>query len=892
MLSDYDLNSWCTSRAFSAEVQKMIQHIRNSPPSRRVSSGKKSVSGRYPCTKMGCAIQFESHKVELPGIYEMQFDKDVYEFYDQPPPIKLNYRSKNGKSLGIIHTPDFFVIRVASAGWEEWKTEEELKKLSVKSPYRYVQNEDGTWRCPPGEQYAEQYGLYYRIRSSKEINWTYQCNMMFLENYLTSPRELDVSTDARDEIVSKVIAEPGICTEQLLALAVKFDADDLYILLAKGEIYLDVHQVLLTDVKKARFFKDRETAEAHISLKTQSFPSPSSIRTFDIKIGATFTLDSQHWKILSVGEKAVTLIAPNDELLDIKIDKFEALVRQGKVVGPDPSFCDDDPRATAARERYKQASPEELESAHARYLAILPTLNGKPNRSDTPLRTRNSWVQLYRKAEIEFGNGFIGLIFPKRKGNTKARLKQTTLDLIELVIKEEVLTSNQATYLLAYGVLEVKCKEQGVYCPSYQTFCEYINAKGQKKLVEERQGPRAAYPDEVPYDELDLTTPRHGQRPLEIAHIDHSPLDVEVVSSRTYKNLGKPWMTLVVDAFTRLILAVYLTFSHPSYRSCMMAIRECVRRFGRMPQIIVSDGGADFESIYYESLLSLNHSTKKKRPGDDPKFGTIVERTFGVTTKGFINNLKGNTQLTKFVRLVTKDFNPKNNAVWTLDELYKAIYGYIEEHYENKEHPSLGLSPREAFKLGMAQYGARSHTVIQDEANFRIYSLPTTKHEVATVRTNSTIVVGHIVYTGPMLKDVRFHRKRVYVRYDPFDISYIYVYLHDKWVECHSTHKAAFKSVSEQELRIATEELRTQRRNTNRRLRINAESLARYFIDNVRSVEDKLLAAKREHQQEEKKALSLVGVAKPEPVEPQMAQANMSDKEVADDFTPIIYGEL
>jgi hypothetical protein len=30
---------------------------------------------------------------------------------------------------------------------------------------------DGKWHCPPAERYAEQFGLYHRVRSSAEISW-------------------------------------------------------------------------------------------------------------------------------------------------------------------------------------------------------------------------------------------------------------------------------------------------------------------------------------------------------------------------------------------------------------------------------------------------------------------------------------------------------------------------------------------------------------------------------------------------------------------------------------------------------------------------------------------------------------------------------------------------
>jgi hypothetical protein len=51
---------------------------------------------------MGMTIQFESHRVELAAIYEMEHDDSVEEFYDQPPSIKLDYLSAEGRHLGVL----------------------------------------------------------------------------------------------------------------------------------------------------------------------------------------------------------------------------------------------------------------------------------------------------------------------------------------------------------------------------------------------------------------------------------------------------------------------------------------------------------------------------------------------------------------------------------------------------------------------------------------------------------------------------------------------------------------------------------------------------------------------------------------------------------------------
>ncbi|MBK8024776.1 MAG: DDE-type integrase/transposase/recombinase [Chloroflexi bacterium] len=114
--------------------------------------------------------------------------------------------------------------------------------------------------------------------------------------------------------------------------------------------------------------------------------------------------------------------------------------------------------------------------------------------------------------------------------------------------------------------------------------------------------------------ELVVTTPRHGEFPFQIGHIDHTELDIEVVNSTTGKNLGRPWISILQCAFSRRILAIVVTLDPPSYRTCMLLVRACVRKHHRLPQTVVVDNGKEFNSIYFESLLAKCGVTKKSRP--------------------------------------------------------------------------------------------------------------------------------------------------------------------------------------------------------------------------------------------------------------------------------------
>jgi hypothetical protein len=91
MLNTQEFQQWSQRQEWNQSTIQVVTDIRAAPPTRRVRSRVGNVSGRYPSRKMGLTIQFESHTVELAGIYQMEYDSDVLEYYDQPPSIKLNY---------------------------------------------------------------------------------------------------------------------------------------------------------------------------------------------------------------------------------------------------------------------------------------------------------------------------------------------------------------------------------------------------------------------------------------------------------------------------------------------------------------------------------------------------------------------------------------------------------------------------------------------------------------------------------------------------------------------------------------------------------------------------------------------------------------------------------
>jgi len=72
-----------------------------------------------------------------------------------------------------------------------------------------------------------------------------------------------------------------------------------------------------------------------------------------------------------------------------------------------------------------------------------------------------------------------------------------------------------------------RCEEKGVTdAASYHTFARYVRNRSLYERIYKRAGAKRAYTDEPQYWELDYTTPRNGQMPFELAHVDSTPLEI------------------------------------------------------------------------------------------------------------------------------------------------------------------------------------------------------------------------------------------------------------------------------------------------------------------------------------------------------------------------------
>jgi putative transposase len=822
---------------------------------------------------MGVTIQFESHKVELWAIYQMEHDQEVLEYYDQPPAFPIKYQNKSGRKIGHYHTPDFFVIRKKEAAWEEWKTEEELQRLSEKYPTRYQKTEDGNWISPPGNAYAEPLGLKYYVRSNAELEAIFIQNLIFLEDYLKFTPSIPPKIQA--QIEEKVKTLPSISLASLMATSAKVRANDVYIMIAQGLIYVDLTAVSLKEHSWVQLYPDKSTHDAYVNYE-QSKKTSLIRATSQLVVNTPLVWDGRLWRLVNLGETTTTLLPEMGEPMQIPSGFFHQLLEKGCI---SISKTEQEGRATLDVQRIlSEASPGNLEEANRRFHSVMAYLQGsEQGYLDINERTLRRWLKNFRTAEANYGCGYIGLVpLTQKRGNRKPKAPSDSRELLDKFIAEHFETPKQAKAASVYRAYQRECENQKITPLSRSTFYQRLKKRRSPKHIKKREGAKVAYKNQPWHWELTYSTPRHGDHPLEIVHLDHTQLDLELRCTTTGRLLGRPWLTLLIDAYSRRILAVYLTFDAPSYRACMMALRICVQREGRFPQALVVDGGKEFHSIYFDTLLARHHCLKKTRPGSKPRFGSVIERLFGTTNTQFIYNLLGNTQASKNPRSMTKVINPQSQAVWTLGDLYTYLAEWAYQIYEKSEHPALGTTPGQCYSSGLIQTGEREHRHISYNEEFILQTLPSTRTGVAKIQTGRGIKLNYLYYWSDAFRNPEIEGTKIPVRYDPFDIGVAYAYCQGRWLKCISQYYSTFSGHSEKELLLATQELKRLAKLTHTSSSISAKRLAD-FISQVQEHETLLLQRLRDLEAHQ----VLNALTEEKAVPPEMFMSGMSNSSKA-----------
>ncbi|MBL0210762.1 MAG: DDE-type integrase/transposase/recombinase [Holophagaceae bacterium] len=821
MLTQIELHDLFKSLGTPSAGMRLVQKARKEAPVREVQSHRGNVITRYASQKMGRAIAAESRTVEFPAIVQYEHDPKILEYYPQPVKLDLMLTERGTKKpFRLQHTPDFLLITTDGFRLEEWREEERLIGLARKTPGRYLRTDDG-WRFPEAEEYLASLGIDYRLHSADEHPQQYVQNLIFLGDYLTPgwpPVEQKAIATLKGFFEGQaviplvhLIARIGTkVNEGISGVAVgdmgsveidvpKVTTDDIYKAIADGQLTVDLVNDDLGETDRVLIYRDLAAMQFHRRIEEAAMAECLETRVASIEVGAKLTYEGLPYEISLIGDTKV-LLKGEQGTSEVDISVLETLHAEGKL---------------------------ELQASQHPGLTICDTLNAvSPNAIESALQ-RGGWLQMaavdpnsvprskrslerYRKAMREAGGSVaeqhLSLATKyERCGNHARKIPQELLDLIAKVAQEQFNNPKNITKKAAYLYLLDGCQEAGVRPCSLRTFHKELE---NLKSIRARKGKRWAYQTDPIVWYLHLNESIHGVRPFQYVHIDHTELDLLMCGPGGKNSLGKVWLTLAVDAESRAVLSFYLSFEAPSYRSCMMVLRDLVRRHGRMPEMLVLDNGKDFKSRAMQRVCQLYGCSIRYRPAGQSRHGSVMERLFGTVNTQFIHLLEGNTQLMKHARMTTKSVLPENFVTWTLTALHGAMDFFCKRIYGTEIHPAHGEAPLEHLERRLTETGERRNRLVRYDDTFRIETCPSPQEgDTRVVDGQRGVKITHIWYWNDVLRKPGVAGQPVEVRVDPWDVRVVYVLVGNQWHRCVSKLMGTIRNRTEIELRYAFAEL-------------------------------------------------------------------------------------
>lgn len=299
--------------------------------------------------------------------------------------------------------------------------------------------------------------------------------------------------------------------------------------------------------------------------------------------------------------------------------------------------------------------------------------------------------------------------------------------------------------------------------------------------------------------------------PLDVVEIDHSLLDLIVVDEKSGRPLGRPWLTLLIDVKTRMILGLHISFEAPSFASvqrCLahafwpkdlsgMGLRHDWPTEG-IPRVIRCDNGREFRSRSLAAAEASLGFTVIYCPGRHPWIKGRVERIFGTIGVAVLDLNEGKT----FSNVQKRgEYKSVKHAKTTLSALKESLLRYIVDDYHVSYHEGLKGIPLEVWNQHADLIGVNGVPSYDDIRRL------TGSAFLKPISSVGIRLFGFTYYHTDLSK-LRGRRsgtaKRFQVRVDPYNVGEIEV-LDDetgKWIVAESDQPGLARGISIHEARV------------------------------------------------------------------------------------------
>lgn len=435
--------------------------------------------------------------------------------------------------------------------------------------------------------------------------------------------------------------------------------------------------------------------------------------------------------------------------------------------------------------------------------------------------------------------------------------------------------------------VQVKAREIGdSNPPSYKTVLRVL-----KPIIERKEKAKSIRSPGWRGSTLSVKTREGKDLPIEYSnHVwqcDHTRADVMLVDQYG-AILGRPWLTTVIDTYSRCIMGVNLGFDAPSSQVVALALRHAIlpKKYGPeyklncewgtfgKPDHFYTDGGKDFRSNHLQRIgADLGFACHLR---DRPSEGGIVERPFRTLNDQLFSTLPGYTGS----NVQQRPEDTEKDASLTLRNLEHLIVRFICDKYNQTLDARMGDQTRfQRWEAGLPKVPE-----VLDEKHLDVCLM---KEGRRTVQRGGHLQFENLIYRGENLAG--YAGEVVSIRFDPNDITMVRVYRKEGAGEVFLTRAYAQGLETEQ---LSYEEAKASRK----RLRAKGKTISNESILQETMERDALVAKKsrKQRQKEEQVLAKPARTAEPEPLEADLDQEEPTD-EVAldlDAFEPIDFDDI
>ena len=451
---------------------------------------------------------------------------------------------------------------------------------------------------------------------------------------------------------------------------------------------------------------------------------------------------------------------------------------------------------TQSKEDLLHIKDQDWQTAQQRFEIIKPLIDGTIMRTADTVAIRAaenkvSSATIYRWINVYQDTGLISSLIPRQRlDKGKNRVTSEAQKVIDFYIEREYLTSQKPLMSKIINKIILECKDKAIDIPHPNTIRNIINKIPDELRLRKRFGKEV----------VNTYKPIRGHFPgadwpLAVIQIDHSKLDVILVDDVYRRPIGRPFLTIAIDVYSRVIAGYYLSFDAPGAFSVGMCIANAILPkepvlishdikgewpvFGLMKTIHV-DNGKDFRSAAFERSCAEYGIEILWRPVRVPHYGGHIERFFG-TLEGEIHNIPGTTFSN------TKDranYDSETKAALTISEFESWLIHYITGVYHQNEHSELGMAPIKKYEIGIIgddnTLGRGLSFKTYDETKLKLDFMPFFER---TIQAYGTVFMEIEYYHDVLrrwinakeLDNPKLKRKFIF-KYDPRDISAVFFY--------------------------------------------------------------------------------------------------------------------